>query len=256
MIGNGNAEGATVPSAISYDATSNENYTQIFRTPYSITRTAMHTNFRTGDQYLEKSRAALKEHMVGMERAFLFGKKDIFSSSTSPERYTDGLFNVISTYATDAASAFANANKVTEDEFDGFLAEKVFAYGSSEKLMLCGWQAAKNLQAIAKARYQINDISKSDAYGIHFTTYTTFAGTLQVKTHPMFRQISGYQHHSIFLDTKDLRYRYIDDTQLLKDRQAAGTDGVTDEYLTECGLEALQEKTHATLLNWQSIASS
>ena len=58
----------------------------------------------------------------------------------------------------------------------------------------------------------------------------------------------------IILDTKDLRYRFIDDTQLMKDRQSAGTDGVTDEYLTECGLEVLQEKTHAGILGWNAIA--
>jgi hypothetical protein len=248
MVGNSNAEGAAVPGAISYDAASTENYTQIFRTPYSISRTAMHTNFRTGDQYLEKSRDALKEHMVSMERGIMFGKKSTDSAALT-ERTTDGLFNIISTNATDAASAFATNNKVTEAEFDQFLAETVFAFGSSEKLMLCGWKQAHFLQIIAKNRWQPVDYS-DQSYGIQFTTYKTFAGVLQVKTHPMFRQISGYENNAIILDTKDLRYRYVDDTQLLKDRQSAGTDGVTDEYLTECGLEALQEKTHATLLNW------
>ena len=38
-------------------------------------------------------------------------------------------------------------------------------------------------------------------------------------------------------DTAKLKYRYIDDTQLLKDREDRGTDGKTEEYLTECGLE-------------------
>ena len=146
MIGNANAEGADVPDSISYDAASTENFCQIFRTPYSITRTAMHTNFRTGDQYLEKSRDALKEHMVGMERAMIFGKKDIITGSAGkPERYTDGLMNSITTNVEDAA-ANANAGVLTEAEFDAFLAEKAFAFGSSEKLMLTGWKVADHLK--------------------------------------------------------------------------------------------------------------
>ena len=97
----------------------------------------MHTNFRTGDQYLEKSRDALKEHMVGMERAMIFGKKDIITGTAGkPERYT-GRLNSINTNVEDAA-ANANAGVLTEAEFDAFLAEKAFAFGSSEKLMLTG----------------------------------------------------------------------------------------------------------------------
>ena len=69
----------------------------------------------------------------------------------------------------------------------------------------------------------------------------------------MFRQIPGAQYDAVILDTKDLRYRYIDDTSLLKDRQGNGVDGVTDEYLTESGLEILQEKTHAVITSWQSL---
>tara|TARA_R110002096_G_scaffold48398_8_gene128479 strand:- start:2393 stop:3577 length:1185 start_codon:yes stop_codon:yes gene_type:complete len=252
MIGNVNAEGSAIPSSISYDAASTENYTQIFRTPYSISRTAMHTNFRTGDQYLEKSRDALKEHMVGMERAFMFGKKSSDAASLT-ERTTEGLFTAITTNMSDSASAFASANVVTEAEFDTFLAEKAFAYGSSEKLAICGWKVAEHIQKIAKARWQPVDYS-GESYGVSLTSYKTFAGTLQVKTHPMFRQIPGMEKNLIILDTKDLRYRFIDDTQLMKDRQSAGTDGVTDEYLTECGLEVLQEKTHAGILNWNAIA--
>ena len=47
VIGNINPEGGSMPDAIAYDPTKYYNYTQIFRTPLSITRTARRTKLRT-----------------------------------------------------------------------------------------------------------------------------------------------------------------------------------------------------------------
>lgn len=254
LIGNANAEGADTPAPVSYDATSSDNQTQIFRTPISVTRTAMKTNFRTGNQYLEKTRDALKEHMVSMERAFLWGKKgSITGANGQPERYTGGILSFLTTNVEDV-STYSTPGKMDEATFDTLLAEKVFAFGSSQKLALVGWKVADLLQKIAKGRWEINAASDNMAYGLSVTRYSTFAGELVVKTHPMFRQIPGAESMMLVLDSKDLRYRFIDDTQLLKDRQGNGVDGVVDEYLTECGLEMLQEKTHALVTGWTKIA--
>ena len=49
IIGNVNAEGAAVPSVVYYSPTNPFNYTQIFRTPLYLTRTALKTRLRTGN---------------------------------------------------------------------------------------------------------------------------------------------------------------------------------------------------------------
>lgn len=254
LVGNANPEGADTPTPISWDAASNENYTQIFRTPVSVTRTMMKTNFRTGNQYVEKTRDALKQHMMELERAFIWGKKDsITGANGQPERYTGGIVSFLTTNVRDLASA-STPNKMSESEFDSWLAEDVFAFGSSQKLALCGWRAADNLQKIAKDRWSMNSAGSNMTYGMSLVQYMTFAGELVVKTHPQWRQIPGAEDMMLILDTQDLRFRFIDDTMLLKDRQGNGIDGVVDEYLTEAGLEMLQEKTHALLLGWQGIS--
>ena len=253
LVGNANPEGADTPVAISWDAASTENFTQIFRTPVNITRTAMKTNFRTGDQYVEKTRDALKQHMMELERAFLWGKKDIITGSNGqPERYTGGILSFLTSHVLDIGVA-TTPGQMTEATFDTFIAEHVFAYGSSQKLALSGWKAADMLQQIAKDRWVMNTVSANMTYGMSMTSYMTFAGELMVKTHPQFRQIPGAESMIVILDTKDLKYRYIDEVTLLKDRQSPGIDGVTDEYLCECGLEMLQEKTHALITGWTSI---
>ena len=76
-----------------------------------------------------------------------------------------------------------------------------------------------------------------------------------VKSHPLFNQIqsslSGNVYYAmdswcLILDMADLTYRPLrgSDTQYLPDRQSNGTDGLTSEYLTECGLEMHHAKHH------------
>ena len=96
IIGNINSEGGVMPNAIAYDPTKHYNYTQIFRTPLSITRTARKTKLRTGDQYKEAKREALELHSIEMEKAFLFSyRTEGTGSNGKPERTTGGLIPAI-----------------------------------------------------------------------------------------------------------------------------------------------------------------
>lgn len=253
VVSDANPEGADTPDAYSWDAASTFNHTQIFRTPVRMTRTAIKTNFRTGDQYKEKVRDALTVHMALMERQFLWGKRDsITGANGEPERYTGGIISFLTSNVLDVG---ASAGVMDEQTFDTYLAQNVFAFGSSQKLALAGWRTADNLNRIAKGRWNVQSTGTSGgSYGVSFTNYMTPFGELVVKTHPQFRDIPGAENMMLILDTRDLRFRYIDDTALLKDRQSPGIDGVTDEYLTEAGLELLQEKTHALITGWQAVA--
>ena len=246
-------EGADTPTPISFDSVVAFNYTQIFRTAFAVTRTLDNTYLRTGDKNAENMEKALKLHMSDIERAMFFGRKHIENPSTSePTRFTGGITNEI-TGITDAASAFAVANTVTEDEFDRFLIDTVFAYGSKEKLVFCGATIAGHMQAIGKQRWAPTQVEGS--YGVNFTRYRTFAGDLMVHLHPQFRQVPGMNDGMVFIDFPFLKYRYLEnsDTALLEGRQGNGEDRKKSEYLTECGLELTQDRVHHYLTNWQTL---
>ena len=146
------------------------------------------------------------------------------------------------------------AGRLTEAEFDAQLIQKVFKYGSTQKIMFAGDKVVTNLMAIAKNKWQ--PITIDGGYGIKFTRYTTFAGDLLVHLHPQFRQIPGMESTAVLIDFPFLKYRFLQgrDTQLLKDRQSPAMDGVLHEYLTECGLELLQDKVHTVIRNWTKLA--
>tara|TARA_Y100000034_G_scaffold87529_1_gene104974 strand:+ start:1275 stop:2459 length:1185 start_codon:yes stop_codon:yes gene_type:complete len=253
IAGFADSEGGTAPDPISFDPTTDYNYTQIFKMAVSVSGTLQNTYLRTGDKEQEQLTKALKLHMGDMERAFFFGKRAEQNGATAqPTRYTGGLTNMI-TNVVDAASAFATANKITEKEFDRKLVEDIFAYGSSEKLAFCGAKVVANMQEIGKNRWTPQQVSGS--YGVSMTRYATFAGDLLVHLHPMFRQVPGMEDAMIILDMPNLNYRYMKgrDTQLIRDVHTNDFDGVKHQYLSECGLEMLQGKPHYYIKNWQTV---
>lgn len=252
IIGFADAEGTGKPVAVSFDPTTDYNYTQIFKTGVGLTNTQKATYLRTGNKEQEMITKGLKLHMADIERSMFWGKRYEENGSTAaPRRYTGGLFNMI-TNVTDAASGFATANTITENEFDRLLIENIFAWGGKQKLAICGPRVISNLQKIAKSRWQPTQVEGS--YGVSMTGYSTFAGDLNVMMHPMFRQIPGFDSTMLILDLPYIKYRYMDgrDTSLRRDVQSPDSDGTEHYYLTECGLELLQGRPHTIVKNWQA----
>ena len=251
IAGTAYEEGASSPTGVSFDASVASNFTQIFRTSFTVTETLKATNLRTGEKEDELATKALKLHMQDIERAMFFGKKHEANGTTSqPLRYTGGLINTMSSVI-DRSTA---SNSMTEDQFDRALIEDVFAFGSKQKIMFCGAKVAGHLQKMGKDRWQPTAVE--GAYGVNLTQYTTFAGDLMVHLHPQFRQIPGMDNAAVIIDFPYLKYRYMEgrDTQLLRDRQAADADAVKHEYLSECGLELMQDKVHTYIKNWTNLA--
>ena len=252
IAGHADQEGGTSPTAISFDPTTDFNFTRIFKTAIQVSGTLQNTYLRTGDKEQEQLTKALKLHMGDIERAMFFGKRHEANGSTAnPTRFTGGLLTQI-TNVTDGASFGASANTITEKEFDRLLIETIFAFGSSEKVAFCGSRVISNLMEIGKNRWQPTQID--NAYGVSLTRYTTYAGDLLVYMHPMFRQ-TGMDQEMIILDMSELKFRYLQgrDTQLIRDIQAPDFDGVKHMYMTECGLEMTQAKVHHRIKGWTKV---
>jgi hypothetical protein len=262
IIGNINPEGGAMPDAIAYDPIKWYNYTQIFRTPLSITRTAMKTRLRTGDQYQKAKMQALEIHSIEMEKAFLFGfPSEGTGNNGEPERTTMGLIPAIRGVANSTFGGYpatytdhngtvsdfptANAGKTWleagEDWIDEQL-EVIFRYGDTEKLAFCGNGVLMGLQKLIKTygSYQIS--VKDAAYGLKVQQWVTPFGTVNFMTHPLFNMESSLRNSAVLFEPRNLNYRYIDDTTFYPEGEKQNTgsgriDGKSEEYLTEAGLE-------------------
>jgi hypothetical protein len=252
-VGNINAEGATMPEALLNDPSKWNNYTQIFRTPLTLTRTALRTRLRTTNARKEAKREAAEIHSVEMEWAFLFGTaSENAGANGKPERTTGGLRNAIlqaasqnvADYRLESAAAYRGKTWLEAGRhWLNHRLKDIFLYGKSEKLCFCGNSALLGINELAEAYGQINLQVKAPAFGIKVAEWITPWGTLYLKTHPLFNQEATMQHALMIFEPENLVYRYIDDTlfkaddRMLKGGDAQQIDGIIEEYLTEAGLE-------------------
>lgn len=272
IVGNINPEGGEMPDAIALNPTKVYNYTQIFRTPLSITRTARKTRLRTGDQYQKAKAEALEMHSWEMELAFLWGiRTENVGDNGKPERTTMGAINFIREYATANCddytlnTTYAGQSWVTGGEtWLKNMLEQIFRYGANEKLCLCGSGFLLGIDALANQGAQVNISPGQTDYGLEIITWRTPFGTIHMKTHPLFSYDTTTRNMGLILEPKEMTYRYIDDTAFYgesnKKEHPEGygsrrVDGTNEEYLTECGLEfGLPQK--CAVLNGVGLANS
>lgn len=257
VIGSAFEEGSLAPTGVSYDPNEKSNYTQIFRSTMEMTRTAMQSRLRTGDQVKEARRECLEYVGIDMERGFWFGKKAATTLNGKPLRTTDGLISQIT------ANAPSNVISVADYDPDGaidldYIEEKImepaFRYGSNEKIAFGSNQALLALTKAVRKNATFTIESGVKEYNMSFTKITTGFGTLMFKVHPLFNQMTGGLNGGTFytavannvyiLDMQFVRYRYLQDLKYEGDLAAVGQDAMKAGYLAECGIEVHHPSAH------------
>jgi len=250
VIGNVNAEGATMPDVIAYDPVQFTNVTQIFRTPLSITRTAMQTRLRTGDQYQESKREALELHSIEQEKGFIWGKMfEGVGANGKPERATNGLVDAVITNSPANVSAYHLDTNYSAQTWENggkdwlnTQLEVIWRVGRPDKLGLCGNQVALGLQILAEQNASINLTPVTVEYGIRVMKWEHQFGTLFFKTHPLFNHDPITRSDMLVFEPQNLRLRTIQETEFIEDpmdrrNRNHSKDGRDEEFLTEVGLE-------------------
>lgn len=245
VTGNANEESGPLPTAIHYDPTKQFNLCQTFRTPLSMSRTAMKTRLRTEEARRQAKIEALELQSIDMEFAFLWGQRfETVGEKGLPLRTTRGIVRSITSLAPGNDNT-ATAGSLNETELLGYL-EPIYRFGSTEKLWLCGSTALSVLTQLSKNASQINvDTGSAEVVaGIRLARLRTAFGDGLLRQHPLFNMYADWRQTIVIVDLMNIRYRYVDDLQFLRNRQSPGDDGRTDEFLAECGLEVHHADTH------------
>jgi hypothetical protein len=233
ILGNANMQGSGAPAEKVIGVTPFFNYTQIFKTPFSVTNTLEATKLYSMTELarLRKNNGIL--HAKSLEYSFLFGEKALVTSGAQPISYTGGLFESLKSNANNVTKTKASA---TEADLLTFC-QNVFTYGGDSRTCLCSPDILGWIAGLASTKVQLIQSDKDATYGLSITKYLTPYGVLNLVMHPLL--VQGYAGNMVALATEDLYYRPLQgrDTKLMTNIQLPDEDGIRDMYMTEAGME-------------------
>lgn len=241
IVGNANYEGSTKRNIKVQDQSIRTSYSQIFRTPFGITRTADKTKMYGGGDLKHQRMTQLIEHQKEMERAFWFGEpKEDTANDSHPRRATGGVDYWLSTNGKDASGA------LTQLEFNEFL-RVGFRYGGKKKWLFSAPLITDAISYWGATKLQV--APKDKTFGIDVQQWLTPFGMINIVNSNIFTETTTYSGYGFLIDPTQPEYCYLtgSDTKLKTHIEANDADGQEDEYLSEVGLRFWNEKKSSLL---------
>ena len=261
LLGPAYEEGSSQPSSKMVARVMKSNYIQIFRTPFGFTEeAAVVENFAApGGQFEQEKAAKGKEHLIAINRAFLFGtaSEDLTGGLTgNPIRTTGGLNSVITTNVVDGSTT------LTEAKMREFCRTVVNAAGGSEsKILLVApiyadaldyWATSKLQMKISENKYGLK-VRELEMGGGHFMVITDISLKDGVAAK------NGMSGWAFAVDPDHVKMRYLKGSSAAPDgntkydeytrKEKAGTFAITGEYTSKVGLQVSMETLHGKIYN-------
>lgn len=196
---------------------------------------------------------------MDIEKAFTWGERFEDNSGDTPWTGTRGIFQwIVNNAPSDNLVVYpeltSDAFKSTKwadigAEFLEQYSERLFMYGSTEKLCLCGTSFLRLLNKVARIWGEIGIKTGQTSFGLRVTEWITPYGRILFKTHPGFANRRATQLGGLFIEPNLMKTRYLLDTTHrtlassdYSNRQKQlygleGYDGQVEEYIGEMGLE-------------------
>lgn len=249
VIGNAYEEGSSRPVSRGLTTTYVANYTQIFRDAWAVTDTARASYTEMGfENVAENKRDCMLLHSVNIESAIIFGQPKMDTSGTQPLHATQGIIDSTEQYA--PANTNAAAATTTFDQWVSLI-EGAFQYsadlGDPKSRTLFGGSAAiKVINDIARKSGQVFIQDGQTSFGLHFTKFLFYKGTIYMVEHPLLNGIPGMSGLALIVDMPALRLAYMDgrDTRPeeyggIGKNNANGVDADGGSLTTELAVEYL-----------------
>lgn len=238
-IGSSYAEGTPEPDVASRNPVKYYNYTQIFKTAYELTGTAMETKARTGDPLKNDKRRKMFDHSRDLEMAMMFGiRSETTGSNGKPLRTTAGLRAQIPSDTTTIFGAAVTTTSFLDAVY------KVFDWDTpagDQRIGLVGNLALNELnkvvQSDSNSQIQFGPVIKQ--YGMALREWILPQGSIFLRTHPLMNRNSLYSKSMFIVDASSLIWRPMKgrDTRFKDNVQGNGEDTRKGMWMTEGGLE-------------------
>lgn len=212
-VGNAYEEASGRPQSQRLQQSYIDNYTQIFRTGWSISGTAMSEEFyqEAGGNPMgkDKTDAALL-HMMDVERNLIFGQKYMNVLNGRPIHTMDGIIALLNQYAPShvtAAAATTNYDQLEtalEPCFD-----TVIAGTTNERIGFTGSAGLKVVNGIGRLSGEYQLLDNQTIFGMQFKSFRTTRGIFHLMEHPIFNSNPVWSSMLLAMDLTQLRVMYL-----------------------------------------------
>lgn len=239
LIGSIYAEGTAAPSAVSRNPLKFNNYTQIFKDSYELTKTADVTKTRTGNAWSNDKKRKMFDHSRAIEMSMLFGRaSETTGANGKPKRSMAGLRAQIpssNTYVYSAGTTWFDLVDRIYPVFD------FDTPAGNERIAMVGNGALNALNKViaadANSDIQWGGIVK--VYGMDLRELVLPQGRLLLRAHPLLSRHGKYTNSMWILDFASINYVTLQgrDTKVHDDVQNKDEDVRRGYIQTECSVE-------------------
>jgi hypothetical protein len=256
QVGTAHEEGSNRPTARRISTVYVANYTQIFRNAWALTDTARASLAEAGYSNIAEDRKdCAMFHSVDIESAIIWGQPKMDTAGTTPIHATQGVIDAMEQYApnnTNVAAATTNYDQLVA------LVEPAFEYSTDmsnpkERVAFCDKTAMKVLNQIGRLSGQIQINMAQTSFGMKFTQFNFYKGTINLIEHPLF---NGLQRSGTMLvmDMPALKLAYLEGRDTKPEEYGTGgkivengVDAVGGSLTTECAVELINPAACAVI---------
>lgn len=248
QVGTAFEEGSNRPTARRLSTTYVPNYTQIFRDAWALTATAKASMAEMGISNIAENRNdCAMFHAVSIESAIIWGQPLMDTSGNTPVHATQGVLDAMEQYAPDNTNTAASTTS-----YDQLVAlvEPAFEYStnlgdSKSRVGFCDKTALKVLNQIGRASGQIQISTAETSFGMRFTRFEFYKGTINLIEHPLF---NGLQRSGslLVMDMPALKLAYLEGRDTVPEDYGvggksadSGQDAVGGSLTTELAVELI-----------------
>lgn len=254
QVGTAFEEGSNRPAARRLTTAYVPNYTQIFRNAWALTATAKASLAEAGISNIAENRNdCAMFHAVDIESAIIWGQPLMDTTGNTPVHATQGVLDAMEQYCpenTNAAGATTNYDQLVA------LVEPAFEYSTNlgdakSRVGYCDKVALRVLNQIARASGQIQISTAETSFGMRFTRFEFYKGTVNLIEHPL---LNGLQQSGTMLvmDMPSLKLAYLEGRDTVAENYGIdgksadnGQDAVGGSLTTELAVELINPYANA-----------
>lgn len=253
LVGNNQTEASLRPTERSMKSVYVPNYTSILRNAWALSDTARASLAEAGfNNVAENKLDCMAFHSTDIETQMLYGQPVSPATDSVSGKLihaTQGFFDAMNQYASGniktagATTTYSQLVTLTEPAFQYSTSKD--AMGRRERVVFCDNIAMKVLHDIGMASADVNMEISSTTFGMEFTNFRTYKGTMRLLEHPILTEMGNSTTGTmLIMDLPTVSVAYLDGRDIKKeeydgsgDSTGSGIDAVggslTSEFATE-----------------------